>query len=235
MDQPTFSASRGKQGGPKPKGRVDDNGRECTKCGSYKRWGQYDRAASGYFGHDSICKRCKADRLRDLRAARLAALPPEEWTPPTSGCESNARYTEVMPLQYGIYVHRCWVADGSCVYVGRTRHVPRRLGGHALVAWWRDVDHVDVACMTVPKRRPLKRSRRSGTGDRSITAITTGRSPARARSLLQRTVRTVTSTPSRIRSTTSTAARSAANARTLEPAPSPRKVLPAVSVRAPPN
>ena len=30
--------------GPKPKGRIDDLGRECTGCGAYKPWNDYPKA-----------------------------------------------------------------------------------------------------------------------------------------------------------------------------------------------
>lgn len=57
------------------------------------------------------------------------------------------QYSDVMPLQYGIYVYRCWTADDICVYVGKTRNALRRAGAHALSAWWSSVHYVDVAIM----------------------------------------------------------------------------------------
>jgi hypothetical protein len=137
--------STGVGSGPKPRGRVDDLGRDCTGCGSYKPWGEYHLSSGGFLGHDSICRACKG-----IQAAErwLARPPADEWEPPVAGCPSSCgQYTGAIPLQYGIYVYRCWTSDDICIYVGKTRHAMRRFGGHALVSWWRDVHHVDVAVM----------------------------------------------------------------------------------------
>lgn len=133
--------------GPKPKGRIDDLGRECTGCGAYKPWNDYPKAVAGFRGRGSMCRQCVSDRAIAQRRANPAP-PPEPWEPPTKGRASSiGRYSAVIPLQYGIYVYRCWTADHRCIYVGKTRHVLRRFGGHALVSWWRDVHYVDVAVM----------------------------------------------------------------------------------------
>jgi hypothetical protein len=131
----------------KTKSRADDNGRECTGCGTYKPWTDYHRNAVGFRGYESACRKCKSDR----GAARWRADPPpiDTWEAPTAGCPSSrGQYTDVIPLQNGIYVYRCWSVDDECIYVGKTRSALRRFGAHALLPWWRDVHHVDVALTT---------------------------------------------------------------------------------------
>jgi hypothetical protein len=77
------------------------------------------------------------------------AQSPAGWEQPTTGCPSSCgQYTEVVPLQSGIYVYRCWTVKGECIYVGKTKQVLRRLGAHAMLPWWRGVHYVDVAVMS---------------------------------------------------------------------------------------
>ncbi len=52
------------------KGRIDDNGRECSKCGTYKPWLEYGEYSHSPFGRRPTCKVCMNDRpKRDRRAA----------------------------------------------------------------------------------------------------------------------------------------------------------------------
>jgi hypothetical protein len=130
--------------GPKPQGRIDDQGRECTQCHAYRPWSDFPNNVAGFRGHGSTCRKCVSEQSAAHRRANPAP-PPDPWQPPTAGCPSPCQYTSVIPLQYGIYVYRCWTAGDECIYVGKTRHALRRLGSHALIAWWRDVHHVDIA------------------------------------------------------------------------------------------
>lgn len=53
--------------------RVDDNGRECTKCDKYKPWDEYYDKPAGKRGKQSHCKECwvayytEQQRLKRLR------------------------------------------------------------------------------------------------------------------------------------------------------------------------
>ncbi len=38
--------------------RIDDDGRECTRCGKYKLWSDY-YAANNVYGHEAACTACK--------------------------------------------------------------------------------------------------------------------------------------------------------------------------------
>ena len=49
--------------------RIDDNGRECTKCGEYKEWGMYSPSALGAKGKRASCKECCSARSKEYREA----------------------------------------------------------------------------------------------------------------------------------------------------------------------
>ena len=57
------------------KGIVDDQGRECTKCGEYKPWSEYNKDKSKANGYNCQCRVCshkymKANRERHLKVLR---------------------------------------------------------------------------------------------------------------------------------------------------------------------
>lgn len=53
----------------KPKGVVDANGRECSKCGEYKLWSDYSKDKHGYMGHVSMCKSCRTQHFNEWKKA----------------------------------------------------------------------------------------------------------------------------------------------------------------------
>ena len=42
----------------KSKGRVDENGRQCTVCGKYKPWDEFTSDKKKPTGHSACCKEC---------------------------------------------------------------------------------------------------------------------------------------------------------------------------------
>lgn len=48
------------------KGQVDDIGRECTKCLTYKAWGEFGTYSRSPLGRRSVCKQC----MKELEAGR---------------------------------------------------------------------------------------------------------------------------------------------------------------------
>lgn len=43
------------------KTKVDENGRECTRCGHYKDWSFYRKSASNKTGYQETCKQCRKE------------------------------------------------------------------------------------------------------------------------------------------------------------------------------
>ncbi len=50
---------------------IDENGRECSKCGEYKLWGEYFLCRKSSTGHSSQCKVCIAQRSRERYRDRI--------------------------------------------------------------------------------------------------------------------------------------------------------------------
>lgn len=48
----------------------DENGRECTRCGSYKTWGLFGISRKTATGRQSVCKECKNSRAKMTRKAK---------------------------------------------------------------------------------------------------------------------------------------------------------------------
>lgn len=44
---------------PRSKRFVDDNGRDCSGCGEYRLWAEYNNSARGYHGKQNTCKHCR--------------------------------------------------------------------------------------------------------------------------------------------------------------------------------
>lgn len=56
------------------KGRIDDNGRECTKCGAYKVWDMFSLFRKGKNGRSSQCKACTSIYAEAYRVANRVKL-----------------------------------------------------------------------------------------------------------------------------------------------------------------
>ena len=62
-----------KKKGTKPsksKCRIDDQGRECTKCGKYKEWSEYHSKPGGAKDKAPLCAECEKAKLKAYRAAQ---------------------------------------------------------------------------------------------------------------------------------------------------------------------
>lgn len=49
--------------------RIDDSGRECTKCGEYKPWEEYGKSSKGARGHSEMCRPCCREYHNTYNAA----------------------------------------------------------------------------------------------------------------------------------------------------------------------
>ena len=50
--------------------RIDEEGRECSKCGEYKLWAEYHKNKAKKHGHQSACKICHNAYARDRAEMR---------------------------------------------------------------------------------------------------------------------------------------------------------------------
>jgi Recombination endonuclease VII len=56
-------------------GRIDDDGRDCAGCNTYKPWADFNRQAKGPCGHNSICRACRHNRYRASSPDRVPVSP----------------------------------------------------------------------------------------------------------------------------------------------------------------
>jgi 5-methylcytosine-specific restriction endonuclease McrA len=49
------------------RGRIDEQGRECSRCGIYKPWSDIVKNACNPSGYDPSCKACMSSRVRQWR------------------------------------------------------------------------------------------------------------------------------------------------------------------------
>jgi len=52
--------------------RIDEEGRECSRCGEYKPWAEYHKNKAKKNGHQSACKVCHNNYSRDRAEMRCA-------------------------------------------------------------------------------------------------------------------------------------------------------------------
>ena len=50
--------------------RIDEEGRECSKCGEYKAWAEYHKNKAKKNGHQSACKVCLSNYSRERAEMR---------------------------------------------------------------------------------------------------------------------------------------------------------------------
>ena len=97
--------------GAKPKGLVDDKGRECTACGTYKLWSKFHRNKNGYYGYGPRCIACRSAELRT-------------YTKKNKKHVRRSRYNSRIKREYGIDIDdhdklrehndsKCWICSGG--------------------------------------------------------------------------------------------------------------------------
>lgn len=113
---------------------IDENGRVCTKCLSYKRWSQYVRSKKTKTGRASECKSCKAahkkahprkpsklakDRQRS-RVARVKLTDPLKWkaTNLRGGLRSRSKEGLYVPTRLEIETWLKSIDPFVCYYTG---------------------------------------------------------------------------------------------------------------------
>jgi len=99
--------------GRKSKGKVDEHGKECTKCGIYKLYPEFSKRKLGINGYKSICKVCDNKiRTEKRRAKGIEAKivhKPEDKKRKCNYCGEYKLYPEFAKKKGGVngYTSRC--------------------------------------------------------------------------------------------------------------------------------
>ena len=125
--------------GSRPKTKVDDRGRVCTKCDEYKDWDSFSKHKGGKNGRSSKCKVCLVKYVQKLRKAN-----PDVF--------KKRAYTIRSKYPGGVYMITSTKGE---YHVGQSKHIKSRIWQHpndqdspfyrnkGLIKEWKILEYID--------------------------------------------------------------------------------------------